>query len=350
MASLYKRGKVWYSKIKIRGKRVRKPLSTNYKIAEEELGKLIKQRNAAKHGHVNRDEPWKEFRVKYLISRKNDMDPRTYDHDRLALELLEDYRPIDKIMDVSPTTLVDLKNHWVKINRSPSAINRSLRSIKLAMRTAENWYKLDSQKWDSIGRVKENKGKTRWFNEEELNSIYEQCHGQWMTIGLLAFEAGMRRGEILNLTWARVLFDRNAISIGKNEDWDPKSEEGNRLVPIKPGLKKYLQKLHAKSKSPYVLEDRITLGTMTTYFKRIIRKAKLAGSLHTMRHSFGAHLAQAGKPLAWIAKVMGHSNERITELYGHLQALSPESLLEPLPDFASKVGTKMGTSNKHHRR
>lgn len=333
MAKLYKRNKTWCADIRIGGKRLRRALSTDRRLADTKLAKLIRQRDAKRHGDVLAPD-LVVFRKKYLESRENDMASRTHGHDRLAFERLEKAFPAaQKVDDITPELLVDLKNKWVAENLRPSAVNRGLRSIKCAMKTAKAWYKLEAQDWESVGRVKETKGKTLWYEVGELLGLFRRLRGQWLTVGMLAFEFGLRRGEIRELKWTRVIFARNAISIGPYEGWTPKSEEGNRFIPMKPGLRKYLEELYRGRTNEYVVPKRPALDSMTSYFCRLVRKAGMKGSLHTLRHSFGAHLAQAGVPLAWIGKMMGHSNERVTELYGHLQTITPESALEALPDL-----------------
>lgn len=48
-------------------------------------------------------------------------------------------------------------------------------------------------------------------------------------------------------------------------------------------------------------------------------------TIHTLRHTFGSHLAMAGVPMHVIQKLMGHRNLATTERYAHL---SPASITE----------------------
>lgn len=332
MAKLYRRRKVWYSKLKIGGKVVRKALSSDRRIAESKLADLIKQRDSSKHGTPDFSARWPEFRDRYLKTRGATQAPRTIGHDRLAFALLDKEFPLVYITDMSPTRLVDLQNRWIAAGRTPSAINRGIRSIKLAMRTAESWYRLPKQDWASIRRVKERKSKTVFFTPKELKKIKAKSRNIWLTIFSLGYYAGLRRGEIRELRWDHVFFDRKGLSVGRHGTFDPKSDDGNRFIPMRKELQAHLEALAKQKTDIYVLgEDRPSLDTMTTYFKRIVRVAGYRGGLHTLRHTFGSHLARAGVPLPWIGKLMGHSAERITELYGHLQGLDLDHVVDKLP-------------------
>ncbi len=60
-------------------------------------------------------------------------------------------------------------------------------------------------------------------------------------------------------------------------------------------------------------------------FKKYIRRARLPESIHfhSLRHTFGSLLAQAGVPIFDIQKLLNHRSISTTQIYSHL---SPEHL------------------------
>jgi integrase len=61
-----------------------------------------------------------------------------------------------------------------------------------------------------------------------------------------------------------------------------------------------------------------------TGFERAVKRAGLRDvTFHTLRHSFGSHLAMHGKSMYAVQKLMGHATASMTERYSHL---SPEHM------------------------
>ena len=81
---------------------------------------------------------------------------------------------------------------------------------------------------------------------------------------------------------------------------------------------------------------------------RRIRRNGLPGSLHTLRHDFGAHLASAGVSLHIIAKLMGHASTRTTEIYAHLMPEAIDSAIKHLPEITSAFTSGHSSSGSHN--
>ena len=70
-------------------------------------------------------------------------------------------------------------------------------------------------------------------------------------------------------------------------------------------------------KDPYVL-PRITSESLSRAFLTDAGRLALDGSLHSLRHTYGAHLVMAGVPLRTVQVLMGHASFKTTERYAHL--------------------------------
>lgn len=65
--------------------------------------------------------------------------------------------------------------------------------------------------------------------------------------------------------------------------------------------------------------------------KRICKKAGIRqATLHSLRHSFGAHLRMAGINLADIADLMGHKDLATTQIYARVQQEHLRTVIEKL--------------------
>lgn len=338
MAKLIRRGKVWYSDIRMGKRRIRRALSTSRVLAEEKLGELIKERGAQRHGEVVTDLSWQSFKEKYLEHSKATKDHVTYGHDLRALNNLETAFAPRSVRQVTPELIDELYAQWIREGRGLYARNREVRAIKTAMRKAESWRYVQPANWRSVKEGKEPRGRLHFHTKEQTRHLIEFCRRRpisslWLTVCLLGCRAGLRREEMYWLEWSDVDFKNNRIHIASKPGWNPKDYE-RRYIPMFPDLYEHLRQTHKKAENSWVLSQggpRPTTGGMTTYFARLTRLAGLQGSIHTLRHTFGSHLAQAGVALQKIQQWMGHSSIQTTEIYAHLL---PTDASEKLPDIS----------------
>lgn len=294
----------------------RKRLSFDSKEAcEQKIAELQRARRELRHGTPRGEISWLAFKSKFAPYSKS-KNPNTQTWDRLAVAYLEAQYSIAQIKQVTPELLNGLKQRLIEKGKNPWTINRVLSALLAMMRVAEEWRLVEPQIWRSVGRIKTSKGRLLFWTQDEITALYVRCKGIWETVARLSIEAGLRRTEILNLKYANVDFERNRINIVGDDTWHPKNFE-RRIIPMKQNLRKHLLKV--KNGSEYVLgAKRVTLGTLTTYFRRIVKEAGLLGSLHTGRHTYGSHAAMSGVPLAVLRDRMGHDSVKTTEIYAHL--------------------------------
>lgn len=273
--------------------------------------KLI--RKELKHGARKGEMTWGAFKAKFTVYSKG-KNPQTHYRDRLAIRYLEKYYPISQLKQITPELLTGLKQKLKDDNKGAWNINRILSALKAMMRFAEESKLIEPQIWRFARRIPTPKGRLAFWYDHEIKALYVHCKGIWLTIAKLAIEAGLRREEIHTLKLENVDFVRNRINIVGDNDWTPKTYE-RRHIPMKASLAKHLKGLQGH----YVLGNkRPSLDTMSVYFKRLIKKAGLSGSLHTGRHTYGSHLAMGGVPPSVIQQRMGHESIKTTEIYAHL--------------------------------
>jgi integrase len=58
-------------------------------------------------------------------------------------------------------------------------------------------------------------------------------------------------------------------------------------------------------------------------------------TFHCLRHTFATWSLTAGKPIHTVAKILGHSTTRVTELYGHLMKDTAHDVVNSLPVLVS---------------
>lgn len=333
MATLYKRGRVWYSKLKIDGKQIRRPLSSDRRIAENKLADLIKQRDAVKHGHSPRDLSWKNFRSQYTSQSKTEKKENTWQGEERAFNWLEKVAPVSRLNQMTPALLDRARVKWIEAKRGKYVINRDLRSIKTAMYWAERQEFVAKQDWAHVKFIKTPKGRLHFLTAPELQKVRAVCRGVWLTILYLGARAGLRPAEIYWLEWQDVDFERNRVHIAPKEEWIPKDYE-RRWVPMPPDLRAYLIELHKKQSAGRVLGDKEEIPTtdsMTVYFTRLATKAGVTATPYTLRHTYASHYVQNGGNIYKLKEYMGHASIETTQIYAHLAPSDADKTLETMP-------------------
>lgn len=328
MPRLRKRGRVWYSDIYIGGRRVRRPLSSDKVVAEERLADLVKDREARRHGHARRDVPWPTFRDKYLEYSRGTKAPATAERDTIAIRSLERYARLERLDQVTVEVLERWKAARRTEGRGAATINRDLRAVKTMLYTARTWGYLRDFNGRAVKKLREARGRLLFYTVEELRRLLDVCRSRfsgyydWETICLLGARAGLRRSEIYWLAWDDVDLERRVLQVTAKEGWQPKTGESG-FVPIRQDLARHLRSL--KRSGRWVIGERPSPAVMSAFFRKISRRAKLKGNIHTLRHTFASLLVQAGVDLYTVSKLLRHRNIQMTEIYAHL---APRTLSE----------------------
>lgn len=139
----------------------------------------------------------------------------------------------------------------------------------------------------------------------------------------LLYGTGMRRSELMALSWQQINWEAKEISIvGKGGK--------ARIVPLHKTLLEDLKTYQALVQETFgaVGSDQVVLTDKgkPVYAKFVYNKVKQYLSLvttikkrspHVLRHSFATHLANNGADLNAIKELLGHSSLAATQIYTH---------------------------------
>lgn len=334
MSPLRRIGKTWYSDIYVDGKRVRRRLSSDKRVAEEKLATLVLDREALKDGRPRSDISWETFKPKYLDYCFGSKAKGTALRDRAGIRSMEKFLKPRSLADISPESLERWKAHLREAGKGNATINKDMMVVKAMMRRAKIWGYLKEWDGSSVKKLREARGRLLFYTPEELGRLLAVCRSRlsgfydWTTICLLGARAGLRRSEIYWLAWQDVNLERGTLQVTPKEGWQPKSGE-SRHVPISKDLSAHLRKL--KRQGEWVIGERPSLTVMSAFFQKISRKAKLDGNIHTLRHTFASHLAQSGVDLYTISKLLGHTDPKVTTIYAHLAPDNYSAAVAKLP-------------------
>ena len=225
---------------------------------------------------------------------------------------------------VAAVTRVEVVRLHNSLRATPYQANRVLAVLSRMFNLAERWgLRPDgSNPVRHVDRFAERK-RERFLSEAELARLGKaladaedagtETAATIAAIRLLVF-TGCRLGEILQLRWEHVDFERRCLHLAE-------SKTGARTVPINAPALKVLAELE-RSESPWVIPGRkrdAPLVNLGKPWRRIREKARLCDvRLHDMRHSFASVAAGAGHSLIVIGALLGHRQATTTQRYAHL--------------------------------
>ena len=149
---------------------------------------------------------------------------------------------------------------------------------------------------------------------DRLLSACTNTNSWFRPVVLFAIETGMRRGEILSLTWENV-------HLGKRYVYLPDTENGsNRDVSLSP------QALEPQGDLPKNIRyDQVVCPLNYRAPKSAWRRAcSGAGTIdlrfHDLRHEATSRLFEKGLNMIEVAAITGHKDLRMLQRYTHLRA------------------------------
>lgn len=189
-------------------------------------------------------------------------------------------------------------------------------------------------------------------SEAEIAKLQEAVRGEEIEIPvLLAAGCGLRMSEVRGLQWedidgaklhiSRVIVD---TADGPVEKSVPKSEAGDRFVPLTPRLKELLADHGPEGEKIVKLSASAITGRLDT----IMRKAELPHfKFHELRHSYASVMLAIKIPNKYAAAVMGHkSTYMLDKVYQQLMDEYADDYGNKIADYYDSLDKKC-TRNAH---
>ena len=157
--------------------------------------------------------------------------------------------------------------------------------------------------------------RVRYLTDEEAQRLLNNCHSKEMKLLIkMALSTGMRKMEMLNLTWQNIDLKVRLIHIEESKNGE------RRSIPISDSLLNELKEIEEKNSNERVFKS---LHVPMFHFKKLVEKCEIKNfHFHDLRHTFASWLAIKGVSLYTIKELLGHKSILMTQRYAHL---SPDS-------------------------
>lgn len=241
---------------------------------------------------------------------------------------------------VPDLTLAVAEGLFLDLRKDDAMTAGNARKVIAALRTFLSWCvrnKMVSTN-ELVGtRMQRSKREKKQANipaETEIKSLLVKAEELPAPYGLyirMAVLTGCRAGELRGLEWRHVLFDAGKIVIDQRAEQNgeigkPKSEDGNREIPIPPALLKRLKENWMAAGRPndgfiFKLLDGKLLdhdNFSARHWRPMLKKLGISLRFHDLRHYHASWLIKAGVPITEVSRRLGHSDPGVTlRIYSH---------------------------------
>lgn len=273
-----------------------------------------------------------------------------------------------ELASLSPFDFERIKAARLKAGIKPATVNRDLSRVRGALSRAVDWGMLASH---PLRTVKQAKGaddsRVRYLSQDEETALraaltereakrrqQRESGNRWLEergadprpvwpatgftdhllpMTVLALNTGMRRGELLGLTWADVNLQACTLKIAAG---NAKSRKARHL-PLNAEALDVLQRWHEQRPGAGLVFPSAgggRLGSIKRAWETLCESAGIRDfRFHDLRHTFASRLVMAGVDLNTVRELLGHADIRMTLRYSHL---APEKLA----DAVAKLGLR----------
>jgi integrase len=198
---------------------------------------------------------------------------------------------------------------------SPKTLDNEVELLKRALGYATRCGRIAKNPLEGVGLLNEPNVRTVVLDEAAFQRVYEVADERLKPLLVVAFDGGLRLGEVLMLRRGQVV--GGALRFTPHDD----KEEGHKLVPLSSRAAEAIRSQPVRLHSPYVF---VNPKTGRPWYQRTVdqwrRKAVADAGLpdvwfHDTRRSFITNARRAGIPESVIMKITGHKTREVFERY-----------------------------------
>lgn len=343
---LVKRGNTWWMSFMYQGQQIRRSTGTSEKrLAEAILGKIKVQIIEGRFFEKPEEQPrtFAELMDRYLAEHA--IKQAHYRRQVNMVANLNTFFGNPTLNQITPKVIVAFKNKRYADGVKPATINRELTTLKKAFNLARReWEWCQDNPVCRVSMEKEHNTRDRWLSVDEEQRLLDACIPWFRELVVFAVNTGMRRGEILALTWSGVDLFRRTVTVFKSKNGE------RRTIPLnQTGLSLLTHKYAVRvPKTDLVFVSQADTPLDGSNVRRALLSALETAKIddfhfHDLRHTFATRMVQAGVDLYKVQRLLGHKSPIMTQRYAHHY---PESLRDGVDalEAARAVSTKLAQS------
>lgn len=318
--NLYERNGVWYARIQVRGKDIRRSLRTASKVEARRRLAVIIDQVAHFRSYGEARHTWKEAVVEWANSAP-EISAGTMKRYLVSLGQLRGILDSLTVDEITARTIA-------QIGRRPGASNatrrRDITAVSVVLRwcCAQDWREDNpAASWDR-SVIKERRDPIALPSAADIDAVVAAAPGNFARMVRFAQYTGMRQEECASLERSQIDHGRSAINLTRTKT------NRSRAVPIDDRAAGTLAGTPPKLGCPFVFwhgaGDRYL--NVSSRFAAIVAKAREHARrekqappqrfrFHDLRHWHAVDYLRRGGSIYTLQQILGHSSIKTTELY-----------------------------------
>lgn len=315
---------------------------------------------------------FKEFSMEYLEKiYKNKVKATSYETARnvIITHIIPWFGEV-ALSDIDQFLVHEFYDQKIKEGYSSFYIQRMHELTRMLLRVAYKWELMAKDIASLLEPPRLKKKEMKVWSIGEVNEFLKFTkHSRYHPVFFLAAYTGMRKGEILGLTWDDIDFENKTIkvnrSLSKIKDSyllsEPKTSNSIRTIYIDDDIIRVLKKQRVKQnlerlRAGNVYQDHNMVFTQETgeyvnptavngLFARFMKQSGISViRFHDLRHTHATILLQMGVNPKIVAERLGHSSVQITlDTYSHVLPSMKKDLAD---DFSKMMKSGQNVVNK----
>lgn len=346
---LFRRGKIYWYKIKFAGRVYRESTkSTNVRLAERAERKRHQQLEESYNGiTLERQQP-QLFSVaadEWLELKEHAIAPKSYAIEKCNLKHLRKHFGQRLLCDISAETISRYISHRRNQGAADKTIKLECGTLRGILKRGRVWAHI-RQDDAALPKLKDREDVGRALTREEETTLLAACaesrsRGLYTAV-VLALNTGMRESEIRLLRWNQVDLDGRCLRVGKSKtsagDSRPIPLNDRAMTAIRIWANKFPDRKPTHCVFPaerygvagddavvhaYELDARKPIGSWKKAWETVRDEthANVQCRFHDLRHTAITRMLEGGTPLAVIGALMGWSAGtamKMAKRYGHI--------------------------------
>ncbi|MBW1954627.1 MAG: site-specific integrase [Deltaproteobacteria bacterium] len=256
------------------------------------------------------------------------------------------------VSDVKPADLENYQAKRLKEGIAPATVDHEIGKTKTMIIKAFDNDMVSGNVLKTFKRVKKtlkpgSDVRDRVLSHEEFERLLSHAEGHLMGILMMGYYTGMRRGEIMGLTWDRVDLQKRVIRLEAKHTKDREA----RNVPICDELYRVLREMPNRiqqaggSNRVFQYKGQGIKGDIRDSLKQACKKAGISYGrftkggfiFHDLRHTFCTNLRKAGVPESVIMEITGHSTREMFDRYNRVDDEDTKKAVDQLQGYFANV-------------
>ena len=251
------------------------------------------------------------------------------------------------VSQIKPTQIENFQAKQKAAGYSDSYVDQQTGAAKTVVNKAYDDRMVSAETVQAFKRVnkllkRNSNARDKVLTLDQVESLMVALPRHTKAVLATGFYTGMRRGEILNLTWDKINLEKRVIRLEASDtkDHEPRVIPiSNELYPILTSIPRALHDNHVflyNGKPVRSIRD----GLKTACDKVGIvygRFAKDGFVFHDLRHCFNTYMRKAGVPESVIMDITGHSTREMFDRYNSIDHGDRRQAVDQMSSFLTNL-------------